>query len=152
MRVSDILEPDRVRPDLQLTSKKRVLETLSELLAAGDPAVSESATLDALFARERLGSTCLGHGVAVPHERVASVEETKGAFLRLDKALDFDSSDGQPVDLVFGLLVPEESGDEHVRILSELTRRLGNEEVRARIRSAGSARDIWDLLCRESAE
>ncbi len=146
MRVPEFLKPERVHCDLKSTSKKRVLEALSELLATVDSHVTEASVLDALFARERLGSTCLGHGVALPHARMANVKEAIGAFVKLAEGIDFDATDGQPVDLVFGLLVPEKSANEHLEILSTLAARLSDEQMREKLRACGSSPEVWQLL------
>ncbi len=150
MRISDFLNPASIRCHAHSTSKKRVLETLSQLLAAQDPKVSQNAVFDALVARERLGSTGLGDGVALPHARFPNLGETVGAFVKLEAGIDFDANDGQPVDLVFGLLVPEESTDEHLSVLSKLAETFRDDAVREQIRASDSIHEIWTILTIET--
>jgi PTS system nitrogen regulatory IIA component len=101
-------------------SKKRAVQQIGELLASGDSKLDEDAVFDKLLERERLGSTGLGHGVALPHARMKGVQQARGAFLQLEKGVDFDAIDNQPVDLVFGLLVPQSATEEHLQMLAGL--------------------------------
>ena len=107
MKLADILNPGRVAVAVAVTSKKRALEEIARLLALGAPSVAPADILASLAGREKLGSTGLGHGVAIPHGRLAGVSTSVGAFVRLKHPVDYDTHDGQPVDLVFGLLVPQ---------------------------------------------
>src|SRR5690606_38825765 len=102
------------------TSKKKALEELANLLARGVPGVQPSDILTSLSTREKLGSTGLGHGVAIPHGRIAGVSQSVGAFMRLKHPLDYDAHDGQPVDLVFGLLVPQGATETHLKHLAAI--------------------------------
>ena len=113
---------------------------------APTPDISAQAVFDRLVARERLGSTGLGEGCALPHARVPGLGRTLAAFLRLGRGVDFDSPDHEPVDLVFGLLVPEESTDEHLEILAAIARVFSDERVRSSIRSADEPARIRDVL------
>ena len=141
-----ILTPECVRCDVTAASRKRTLQALGEIFASADPALSAQAVFDRLVARERLGSTGLGEGCALPHARVPDLDRTRAAFLRLDKGVDFDSPDHVPVDLVFGLLVPEESADEHLETLAAIARILSDEQVRASLRSTENPARIRDVL------
>ena len=141
-----ILAPERVRSDVPAASRKRTLQVLGEILAGTEPALSAQAVFDRLVARERLGSTGLGDGCALPHARVPGLGRTLAAFLRLREGVDFDSPDHVPVDLVFGLLVPEECTDEHLEILAAIARVFSDERVRTSIRSAGEPARIRDVL------
>ena len=96
--------------------------------------LSDMEILDALISRERLGSTGLGHGVGLPHSRLSSISEPIAAFVTLDKGVDYESLDGQTVDLVLGLLVPENCNDEHLKILSQLAKRFSDENLREQLR------------------
>src|SRR3546814_13482734 len=126
MRISD-WSSDVCSSDLTFTSKKKALEELSQLLArAGD--LDAGDILGSLSAREKLGSTGLGHGVAIPHGRMAGVDDSIGAFIRLRHPLDYDAHDGHPVDLIFGLLVPQGAPEAH----RSAERRVGNECVSKR--------------------
>lgn len=113
----------------------------------GSPEVlSDMQILDALISRERLGSTGLGHGVGLPHSRLANIEEPIAAFVTLDKGVDYESVDGQPVDLVLGLLVPEDCNDEHLKILAQLARRFSDEALRGTLREFDDADNLYEHL------
>ena len=144
--LDQILAPERVCSNVATSSRKRTLEVLGELLADADPALSAQAVFDRLVARERLGSTGLGEGCALPHARVPGLGRTLAAFLRLRRGVDFDSPDREPVDLVFGLLVPEESTAEHLDILAAIARVFSDERVRSSIRLAEEPGRIRNVL------
>ncbi|NIW86615.1 MAG: PTS IIA-like nitrogen regulatory protein PtsN [Gammaproteobacteria bacterium] len=146
MQVSDILTPQQVRCGVDALSKKRTLELLSAMIAARDPSLTVNAVFDCLLARERLGSTGLEEGVAIPHGRMRGITRAIGAFMRLNQGVDFDAQDRQPVDLVFGLLVPEDATDEHLQILSQLAEMLSDPSLREQLRTAESEQSIFDLL------
>ena len=147
MQLVSILDPARTRCGAEAASKKRVLEILSELLVQGttDP-VTPHAVFDCLVARERLGSTGLGHGVALPHARLSQADEPVGAFLKIERGVDFDAPDGGRVDLVFGLLVPEDSTEEHLEILSQLAALFHEEELRRKLREASTGEDAFEII------
>ncbi len=130
----ELIVEQRIDCDVQALSKRRILETLGRLLASGAPELTEEGVFERLLERERLGSTGLGHGVALPHARMTGVKHAMGAFLKLEAGVDFDSIDGAPVDLVFGLLVPEEASQEHLELLGLLARLFSNAEICARLR------------------
>ena len=134
MRIADILSTAAVRSQAQATSKKRLFHDLADL-AAQAYGVSAPQTLDALQERESLGATGVGQGVALPHARIAGLERVAGLFLRLEKPLDFDAVDRQPVDLVFALLAPESPGVEHLKALALVSRTLRDPELRAKLRA-----------------
>lgn len=148
MKISDILSPNRVDCGARAGSKKRAIELLSRLIVSDAPAhLTPTAVFDRLFARERLGSTGLGAGVALPHGRFPNLDRTICAFLRLPEPVEFDTRDGQPVDLLMGLLVPEECTDEHLRILPVLTERFGDASFLARLRAPETSPDrLYALL------
>ncbi len=146
MRIPDLLSAERVVCCAQTASKKRVLEQLSELIAAGQQDLSPTEVFDSLLARERLGSTGLGHGVAIPHGRVKNGTHTIGAFVRLQQGIDFDAVDGEPVDLLFGLLVPEESTSEHLQLLAQLAEMFSDTGFVARLRQADASEPLFDLI------
>ena len=141
-----ILAPERVRSGVPAGSRKRTLQVLGEILAGAEPVISAQAVFDRLVARERLGSTGLGDGCALPHARVPGLGHTLAAFLRLRRGVDFDAPDQEPVDLVFGLLVPDESTDEHLQVLAAIARILSDEAVRASIRSTEEPERIREIL------
>lgn len=144
MHLLDLLSPGRVRAQGPVTGKKRLLEQVSALLADGGDV--ERAVFDALVGRERLGSTGLGHGVAIPHGRSGKVSTAVGAFVRLAEPVDFGAPDGQPVDLVFALVVPEHFASQHLMLLSQLAEMFGDEGFRARLRDAADSAALYALL------
>lgn len=152
MKLSEILSQNCVRLNADATSKKRVLESASEMLAQNDHNLSPRQVFDCLIAREKLGSTGLGHGVAIPHGRLPGLEETIGVFLRIPDGVDFDAPDGQPVDLVFALLVPEDSTEEHLQVLARIAGFFDDEKSREALRSEDSPDKARDLLCRADQE
>ena len=117
------------------SSKSKKSRKGSEKLEPELDTLSDMAILDALISRERLGSTGLGHGVGLPHSRVSCIQEPIAAFLTLDTGVDYESTDGQAVDLVLGLLVPENCNDEHLKILAQLARRFSDETLRTQLRN-----------------
>lgn len=144
--LSSFLSPERVACGLSVSSKKRALEQLSELIAGDRPSLSPGEVFDTLLARERLGGTGLGHGVAIPHGRLRDNPSTIGAVLLLKEGVDFDAVDGQPVDLIFALLIPEESTEEHLEILSLLAGMFSDREFVARLRRSESAQALYDAM------
>lgn len=128
------------------TSKKKVLENLSQKLAANTAICTAEKIFQVLLERERLGSTGLGKGVAIPHARVPGLTHTVAAMLTLDAAIPFDSTDNQPIDIAFGLLVPEEDTNNHLHHLSRLVTLFRNPDICQKIRSAENAEQIFELL------
>ena len=148
MKLSEILAPNCIRLDADATSKKRVLESASQLIADTDEKLSPRQVFECLFAREKLGSTGLGHGVAIPHGRLAGLDKTIGVFLKLPKGVDFDAPDNEPVDLIFALLVPEESTDEHLQVLADIASYFNSRSSRDALRARISPEKARELLCR----
>lgn len=147
MKLSEILSPNCVRLNADATSKKRVLESASEMLADTDKNLSPRQVFDCLIAREKLGSTGLGHGVAIPHGRLAGLDKTIGVFLRVPTGVDFDAPDNKPVDLVFALLVPEDSTEEHLQVLASIASYFNAEGSRDALRVEDSPEKARALLC-----
>jgi len=145
MHLLDLLTPARVLAGAKATSKKRLLEQLAQLLAEGD-ADRERALFDSLCQRERLGSTGLGHGVAIPHGRTSALEVATGVFVRLSEPVDFGASDGQPVDLIFALAVPEHFTQQHLVLLSQLAEMFADETFRDRLRAAADTEALFHLV------
>jgi PTS system nitrogen regulatory IIA component len=148
MHIADLLTPARVVADIRATSKKRLLEQLAGLLDDGESADTERAIYDSLVKRERLGSTGLSHGVAIPHGRSAAIQRAAGAFVRLADPVDFGAIDGQPVDLVFALVVPEHFTDQHLMFLAELAETFSDAAMLGRLRAARDAGQLYELLAR----
>lgn len=118
-----------------VASKKKALEALSTLLGRSAHSLNDTQIFDSLVARERLGSTGLGHGIAIPHGRLAQLDSTAGALLVLETGIDFDAPDGQPVNILFGLLVPEACNDAHLQILAGLAAMFSDGDLRAALSS-----------------
>ena len=144
--LDQILAPGRVRSGVPAASRKRTLQVLGEVFADAEPSLSAQAVFDLLVARERLGSTGLGDGCALPHARVPGLGHAHAAFLRLMKGVDFDSPDHESVDLVFGLLVPQESTDEHLEILASIARLFADEQIRSSLRSVDEPARLREIL------
>lgn len=134
MRIADILSPAAVRSQAQVSSKKRLFHDLAEM-AQQAYGLDAARTLDALQERESLGATGVGHGVALPHARIAGLDHVAGLFLRLERPMAFDAVDRQPVDLVFTLLAPDSPGVEHLKALALVSRTLRDEGLRAKLRA-----------------
>ncbi|MDB5969589.1 MAG: sugar transporter subunit [Hydrocarboniphaga sp.] len=146
MKLSEILGADRVLSGTSVTSKKKALEELSALLAKGASSLVAGDVFNSLTGREKLGSTGLGHGVAIPHGRMAGVESSVGAFMRLKHPVDYDSHDGNPVDLVFGLLVPQAATEAHLKHLAAIAEMFSDEVFCAKLRAAGDEHALYSLL------
>ncbi|RYD15242.1 MAG: PTS sugar transporter subunit IIA [Lysobacteraceae bacterium] len=139
----ELLPAERVRYGLVARDKAELLDRLALLLAdGGDPAP----TREALVARERLGSTGLGHGVAIPHGRSAAVTEARAAFVRLEPPIEFGAEDRAPVDLVAALIVPAHFTDQHLKLLAELAEMFSNAVVTAELRAAADAPALYEAL------
>ncbi len=146
MQISEILTPSRIAGNVDVTSKKGVLELLANLIADDTPDLTQTEIFDSLCARERLGSTGLGHGVAIPHGRLRGSKQTLGAFIQLNEGVDYDAVDQQPVDLLFALLVPEASTDEHLQVLARLAEMFSDTELVTKLRQGGSNTALYELL------
>ncbi|EDN67877.1 PTS IIA-like nitrogen-regulatory protein PtsN [Beggiatoa sp. PS] len=146
MQISDILTPERMLCHVEASSKKRILEYFSKLLATETGELTSHAIFDSLLVRERLGSTALGKGVAIPHARVEQCNVTLAAFLQLEKGIDFDSIDKQPVDLLFALMVPEQSTQEHLEILAQLAEMFSDDNFREKLRCTSDCDEKYHLL------
>lgn len=134
MQLSDLLGADAVKVFAHVTSKKRLFQDLAEIAHAAYR-LNASDTLDALQDRESLGPTGVGHGVALPHARLHGLNRVVGVFVRLEKPLDFDAVDRQPVDLVFALFAPKDSGVEHLKALALVSRTMRNPEICIKLRA-----------------
>jgi PTS system nitrogen regulatory IIA component len=143
--VSRLLPESRVLVDLDVTSKKRVFEHAG-LVFENSLGLSASGVFDSLFAREKLGSTGLGHGIAVPHGRLKGLKDAVGAFVRTRQPIPFEAPDGNPVSLVFILLVPEKATDVHLQILSELAEMFSDRALRQQLMDAPDAIAVQKLI------
>lgn len=145
MKLAEILSADRVASGHTFTSKKKALEELSALLAKGS-GLSATDILTSLTGREKLGSTGLGHGVAIPHGRMAGITSSVGAFMRLKHPLDYDAHDGQGVDLIFGLLVPQNASETHLKHLAAIAEMFSDEIFCKKMREATDDAGLFALL------
>lgn len=146
MLVEEIITPERIACNVSVSSKKRLLELISDSLAKDHPMLNQQDIFESFIAREKLGSTALGHGVALPHGRVKLSKKTIGAFFQLEAGIDFDAEDRQPVDLIFAMLVPEESTDEHLKLLSQLAERFSSKEFRDQLHKTNNNKEIYNLF------
>ena len=147
MNIGEIISPDRVEYHQDINSKKRALEEISRMLASGAPELSSETILNSLTGREKLGSTGLGGGVAIPHGRVKGIENSVGAFLRIGgDGVDYEASDNNRVDLVFGLLVPQDCTEEHLKILAQLAEMFLDETFCAKARDTREPGALHNLL------
>lgn len=137
-QITQLLATENIVLDLDVSSKKRVFETVG-LLFENNQGIARSMVFESLFAREKLGSTGLGQGIAIPHGRIKGLKEARGAFVRLAAPIPFDSPDGKPVTLLFVLLVPEQATEQHLQILSELSERFSDRNCREALCTADSA-------------
>ena len=143
--VAKILSPSHVIADLQASSKKRLFEQAG-LLFENQDKIARSTVFDSLFAREKLGSTGLGQGVAIPHGRIKGLKEAIGALVRLAQPVPFESPDGQPVSLAFVLLVPEKATEKHLQILSELAQMFSDRALRDALAAAADAAALHQII------
>ena len=146
MLISDLLSPERIRIDVQSSSKKRLLELISEELARNSEEFSKREIFESLCARERLGSTGLGKGVAIPHGRVKGSKHVEASFIRLKKPLPFDAVDSQPVDLLFCLAVPEDCGEDHLKLLAQVAELFSDPDLLQQLREAKTSGHLMQLL------
>jgi len=146
MQLADVIAPSRIGCQVQSSSKKRALEELSILIAKDDEELSQIEVFESLISRERLGSTGLGRGIAIPHGRLKASNKTIAAFLQLSQGVDYDAPDHEPVDLLCALLVPPESTDEHLQILAQLSEMFRDPALRQKLREASQPEDLYKLL------
>ena len=145
MDLVDLLKPEAVMPSLNVQSKKQALHEVCAA-AARQTGLGEREIFETILQRERLGSTGVGQGVAIPHGKLGALNALVGVFARLDHPVAFDSLDDQPVDLVFALLAPEGAGADHLKALAQVSRLLRDRQVCEKLRGANSAEAIYALL------
>jgi len=146
MQISDILSLDCIQSNVDCQSKKDTLDTLAKTIANSDSGTSQTEVFDCLIARERLGSTGLGNGIAIPHGRLKQGKKTLAAFLQLETAVDYDAVDKLPVDLLFALIVPEESTEEHLQTLAKLAEMFSDPSIVNKLRRANTPEEIYSIL------
>ncbi|MBX3686194.1 MAG: PTS IIA-like nitrogen regulatory protein PtsN [Rhodocyclaceae bacterium] len=143
--IAQLLPSSNVVVDLEASSKKRVFEQAG-LLFENNQGIARSTVFDSLFARERLGSTGLGQGIAIPHGRIKGLKDAVGGFFRLDTPVQFDAPDGKPVSLMFVLLVPEQANEHHLQLLSELAQMFSDRSFRESLLAAADAEEIRSIF------
>ena len=151
MSISSLLATNRIFTNTEISSKKRLLEFISEQ-AAKDLSLVQSKIYHKLLERERLGSTGLGKGIAVPHARLANISDAQVYFLKLQQPINYDAIDKQKVDLIFVLFIPEESTEEHLQILASLAKIFSQKPVTEKIRNSLSADDIIQIIMQAEIE
>jgi nitrogen PTS system EIIA component len=151
MELTDLISPNTVFVDLKATSKKHVLQELARRAAIATNC-PERAILDVLLERERLGTTGIGQGIAIPHGKLEGINQVHGFFAKLGSGIDFDSMDDLPVDLIFLLLAPETAGADHLKALARVSRTLRDKGRCEKLRGSDSADAVFAILTDESAQ
>ena len=146
IRLENILSPARSLVNVPGGSKKRVLEQIASLVARALPELEAHAVLESLIAREKLGSTGFGNGIAIPHCRLVGCSAPIAAVLHLENPVDFDAIDGQPVDLFFVLMVPEAATDAHLELLRQIASMLDRSDLRERLRQAPDSESLYQVV------
>ena len=145
MNITDLLVPEAVVPALKAQNKKQLLQELAAR-ASVQARLPEKRIFETLIERERLGSTGVGSGIAIPHGRMPGISKITGVFARLESGIDYDAVDSQPVDLIFMLLAPENAGADHLKALARVSRLLRNQAICEKLRAAASAEAIYAIL------
>src|SRR5215470_1865385 len=151
MLLTDLVAPNAIIPALRVNSKKQLLQELAAK-AAELSGQSERAILETLQQRERLGSTGVGNGIAIPHGKLPKLGKLFGLFVRLERPIDFEALDGQPVDLIFLLLAPESAGADHLKALARVARLLRDGEVAQKLRESRDAEALYAVLMSEAGD
>ncbi len=146
MILSEHITPNMISCHESAGSKKKALEKLSHFLALAQPELNETLVFDKLLERERLGSTGLGEGVAIPHCRMAEARRAMVALITLDKGVDFDSRDAKPVDIFFALVVPEDCNETHLKILAAAAEMFSDPTFCAKMRDCQSGQELYEML------
>jgi len=146
MILEQLVSPSRVLCNVHARSKKHSLEILSELLSSPNPDIANEDIFAKLIARERLGCTSLGKGIAFPHCRISGMQNNCGALMKLSEPIDFDSADGVSVDLIFGLILPTELNDRHYANIDMITEFLNTDALTAKLRSTKSSNALYETL------
>ncbi|MFW2588509.1 PTS IIA-like nitrogen regulatory protein PtsN [Sagittula sp. SSi028] len=150
MKFVDLLKPEAVKVMVSCSSKKRLMHDIADLAETAH-GLNAPAIVEALLERETLGPTGVGHGVALPHARISGLDEVRGLFLLLEKPIDFDAVDRQPVDVVFALLAPEEAGVEHLKALALVSRTLRDANLCTKLRANHDAATLYTILTEAEA-
>lgn len=150
MDIADLISPTSIIPNLRATSKKQALQELAKR-AAELTGMHERAVFDVLLERERLGTTGVGNGIAIPHGKLPNLDRLYGLFARLERPINFESIDEQPVDLIFLLLAPESAGADHLKALARVSRLLRDKSVCEKLRGTDNGEALYSLLTESPA-
>jgi len=151
MNISQILSPEATFCSLKLSSKKKILEKVSEVMAESIDCSSQD-IFESLFARERLGTTALGNGIAIPHGRVSACNEATAVFILLETPIDYDAADNVPVDIVFAIMVPEKADAEHLKYLAGIAKVLSEPTLISQIRHAHCGDALFEIIDKAAAK
>ncbi|WP_115720030.1 PTS IIA-like nitrogen regulatory protein PtsN [Gallaecimonas mangrovi] len=151
MDLNNLLRPDAVVTLAPGLSKKKVLEMIGEIAARQCPQINAHAAFDAMLARERLGSTGIGNGIALPHGRMQDTDRVVAVVARLSQPIDFDAIDNQPVDLLFALLVPSDQCQAHLSTLAAIAKRLSDKDTLKKLRGASDDSEVYQILIENAA-
>ncbi len=149
MQIKDYISEEGIVFTPSVSSKKAALEILSDTLAYQDSNLSKSKVLDALLAREKLGSTGLGEGIAIPHCRMQELESIHVTMLKLEEGVEYEASDDKAVFFLFCLVVPEDANEDHLKLLASLAELLDNEQLRKSIQNSSNARELYQILIQD---
>ena len=149
MQIKDFISEKGIVFSPSVSSKKAALEILSDTLAYQESNLSKNKVLDALLAREKLGSTGLGEGIAIPHCRLQDLENINVTMLKLEEGVEYEASDDKPVFFLFCLVVPEDANEEHLELLASLAELLDNEQLRNSIQKCSNARELYQILTQD---
>jgi len=151
MEITELLTHESVLPNLKVTSKKQALQELSKRVAKNYN-LAEREVFEVLLEREKLGSTGVGNGIAIPHGKMEDLSRLSGYFARLERPVDFEAIDERPVDLIFLLLAPESSGAEHLKALAQVSRLMRNKTICKKLRGSNSVEALYSLLTDKTAD
>ncbi|MDN4502013.1 PTS IIA-like nitrogen regulatory protein PtsN [Alteromonadaceae bacterium BrNp21-10] len=146
MEIKNILTPGCTLCAAPDTSKKRILETISQIAHHSQPQLAEDIILESLMSREKLGSTGIGNGIALPHGRLANLNEVVAVLICCEKPLDFDAIDSKPVDIFFAILVPEDQAQGHLQTLATIASKLSDKDVLKRMRQSTTNNDLYEAI------
>ena len=152
MKLPEIIEENNIVPELKAKDKKGVLEELAEVISRHEPSIDKGALVKVLVERERLGSTGIGDGVAIPHGKMNGVSRPIISFGRSKQGLDFDSMDGQPTHLFFLLIAPEDSSSVHLQVLAKIAKILKNRDFRKKLMEPGTKKELYQTIVQTDEE
>lgn len=146
MKFNNLIKIDQIQLNYSASSKKKALEAISQIISDNYPEYTIHKVFETLIERERLGSTSIGHGVALPHGRLSECTDTIGVFISLSEGIDYGAIDKEPVKLLFALLIPDHSTEEHLQILAKLAEFFRNKDNRQRLENATSPETVYNLI------